>query len=141
MEIIIYTQTENSQCKKLQSDIMKTSDIQPIMAFDFKRLFNVLRNHLFGEVIIVFLISFEEELDFLISSKEQLFNSRHILILPNKEREFFSKSLPLYPRYIAYSNHDLNNVSLVLNKMVRNHMQYTKSLQIERSQHTAKNFN
>ena len=141
MEIIIYAQTENSQSKKLQSEIMKTSDIQPIIVFDFKSLFNVLRNHLSGEVIIVFLISFEEELDFLISSKKQLFNSRNILILPNKEKKFISKGLSLYPRYIAHPSHDLKDVSLVLNKMVQNHMQYTKRLRAERSQSTAKNFN
>lgn len=134
MEIIVYTQTDNSQNEKLQREIIRTLDIQPVMAFDFKSLFDTLRYRLSREIIIVFFISFEDELDFLVSNKNKLFNSRCIMILSDKSENLTSKVLSLSPRYIAHPNQNFKDISAVLNKMIQNNERQKKNLRAEESQ-------
>jgi hypothetical protein len=122
MEIIVYTQFDNVKKNKLQSEIYNATNLGPIMVFDFKILFKLLKQKISEEVIIVFLISSVDELDFLISNKEKLFHSRFILILLNDEEDLTSKGLSLYPRYIDI-RHAFKEVSAILDNMIRKNIQ------------------
>ncbi len=117
MEIIVYTQFDNVKKNELQSEIYNATNLGPIMVFNFKILFKLLKQKISEEVIIVFLISSVDELDFLISNKEKLFHSRFILILPNDEEDLTSKGLSLYPRYID-TRHSFKDVSAILDNMI-----------------------
>ena len=121
MEIIIYTQINNAHKDKLLKEISQIINLTPVMVFDFEILFNFLKSKRSGQVVIVFLISEIEELEFLISNKVNLFNSRIILILPDRDDNFVSKGLSLYPRFHSHVNYGFKDVSAVLNKMIQNH--------------------
>jgi hypothetical protein len=120
MDTIIYTKIENTKKEMLLKEVSKTSNIAPAMVFDFKGLFNLLRSKISGYVIIIFLISSMEELEYLDSKRDYLSTTRYIIILPDGEKKLVSKALSLYPRYLAYANEGFKDVSAVLNKMVQN---------------------
>ena len=45
-----------------------------------------------------------------------------ILILPDQDRAVLSHGLKLFPRYVAYENHGLSDLLLVVDKMKKNAM-------------------
>ena len=131
METIIYTQSENRQSQKLQNEILRTSSVQPVMVNDFEGLFKSLWHRISGEVIIVFLVSSENELDLLISNREKLLNSRYILILPSGADDLISKGLSLYPRYLSSTSDGFMDVAAVVRKLIENNIEYKKMLNAE----------
>ncbi len=120
MEIIIYTQKENPQRDNLIKRISQVLNLTYVMAFDFENLFLFVKSKLSDQVIIVFLISTVNELDFLISNRKHLFNSRYILILSSEEESMVSKALSLYPRHLAHTANGFKDVAAILDKMIRN---------------------
>jgi len=118
MKIIIYTQKDNTHKDDLFKKVSQVTDLTPVMVFDFEGLLSAMRSKIYGKVIIVFLISFERELELLISNRKWLSNTRHIIILPNNEKTLVSKALSLYPRYLSQSSHGFKDVCAVLNKMI-----------------------
>ncbi len=90
----------------------------PVIVFDFEALFTAMRSAIYGQVVIVFLISLKRELKGLESIRECLSNTRHIIILPNNDNILVSKALSLYPRYLSQSYHGFKDVCAVLNKMI-----------------------
>ncbi len=131
MEVIVYTNSENQNRKRLENEIAIISNLKPLVALDFNNLFDILRQKISGEVIIVFLITIEDELDFLISNRDKLFNSLYLIILPDRVENLVTKGLSLYPRYLADPNHKFRDVCAVLNKMIQNNREETKALQPE----------
>ncbi|MCF6248151.1 MAG: hypothetical protein L3J69_12435 [Desulfobacula sp.] len=119
MEIIIYTNIGNTQKDTLLKKFSKISNLTPVMVFDFKSLFHLLQSKISGQVIIVFLISSDKELEYLDSNRDYLSNTRYIIILPNNEKTMISKALSLYPRYLAHTNYEIKDVCAVLNKMIQ----------------------
>jgi hypothetical protein len=128
MEIIIYAHKENDQKDKLQKKISQVSNTTPAIAFDFEDLFNLMRSKISGYVIIVFLISSAKELEFLDSNRKYLTNTRYIIILPNGEDTLVFSALSLYPRYLAHTHHNFNDVSAVLGKMIQNYTREEKQI-------------
>ena len=121
MEIIIYSQIDNPQKDKLLREISQVKSLTHVMAFDFKDLFRLVKSKISDQVIIVFLISSAEELEFLISHKDRLFNSRYILILLNEEESIISKGFSLFPKYLTNADYEFTDVAAVLDKMIQNH--------------------
>ncbi|CCK82275.1 hypothetical protein [Desulfobacula toluolica] len=129
MDIIIYSDAGNTQKDKLEKEIYHVCNIMPVMVFDFKSFFNVIKSRLYGQYIVVFLIKSAEELEFLYSNKQKLFSSQYILILPNEDKQLIKKGLLLYPRYLAFACHGFKDMSAVLNKMIWNNTLKEKKLE------------
>ncbi|MFO7884212.1 MAG: hypothetical protein R6U68_05265 [Desulfobacteraceae bacterium] len=119
MEIIVFSNRDNSQRDLLLREISKVSDLRYRMTFDFDTLFDGVKG-MPPDGVVVILITFEEEIDFFISNRKRLFYSRCILILPDEEEILISKGCSLYPRYIAQTDDGFRDVAAVLNKMVDN---------------------
>ena len=119
MEVIVFSNRDNSLKTLLLEEISHVPDLKYRMIFDFDALFETAPFKL-SDVVMVFLISFEHELDLLISNKRRLFHSRVVLILPDAEKTMVSKGLSLRPRYMAQWSDRFKDVAAVLNKMVQN---------------------
>ena len=117
MEIIVFSNRDNSQKDLLLKEISQIPNLEYRMSFDFDTLFETVKWKA-SDVVIVFLISFEDELDFLIANKRRFFTSRFILILPDAEKTLVSKGLSLHPRYLAQTDYGFRDVAAVLDKMV-----------------------
>jgi hypothetical protein len=122
METIIYTNPDNAQKDCLLKEVSQVIPV-PIMVFDFKNLFGILKSKLSGQVLVAFNISDAQELEHLRSNKHYLFNTRYIIILPSREESLISKALSLYPRYLAHTDYRLKDVAAVLKKMNQNYDQ------------------
>ncbi len=120
MEILIYSRIENSQKDTFLKKISQVCNIMPVMVFEFKALFKLMKLRKRADQLIVFFISSHRELDFLDSNRGYLSNTRYIIILPNDEEAMVSRALSLYPRYLSYSHHNFEDVCAVLNKMTEN---------------------
>jgi hypothetical protein len=120
LEIIIYTQTENTQKNLLLKQISKIGQPVSVMIFDIEGLFQQLKSKVSGETILVFLISSEEELDALLENKTRFFNIRFIILLSEDHKDLVSKALAMQPRYLGYTTNDYTDVGNVLNKMIKN---------------------
>lgn len=120
MEIIIYTQTENTQKNLLLKQISKIGQPVSVMIFEIEDLFQQLKLKVSGETILVFLISSEEELDALLENKTRFFNIRFIILLSEDHKDWVSKALAMQPRYLGYKTNDYTDVGNVLNKMIKN---------------------
>lgn len=119
MEIIVFSNRDNNLKDVLVKGISQIPNLDYRMIFDFDTLLETVKFKT-SDVVIVFLISFEEELDFLITNKRRFFNSRFILILPDTAKTLVSKGLSLHPRYIAQTDYGFRDVAAVLEKMVNN---------------------
>ena len=120
MEVIIYSKNDNPQKDKLIREVSQISNLTYVMTFDFKNLFSLVKSKISNQIVIVFLISSSKELEYLISNREYLFNSRFILILLEEEESSVSKALSLSPRYLAHTGYGFKDVAAVIDKMIRN---------------------
>lgn len=68
--------------------------------------------------IVVLLANDHEDLLNLIAIKKLLLDYRTILILPDSEKVTISLGHKLYPRFLSYANSRINDVALVLDKMI-----------------------
>lgn len=119
MEIIIYSHGDNPQKDKLLKEVSQVSNLTYVMASDFKSLFSLVKSKISDQVVIVFLISLDKELEFLISNRMHLFNSRYIIILPNEEERIISIGFSLSPRYLAHTGYGFKDVAAVLENMIK----------------------
>jgi len=120
MEIIIYSDKDNLYKDTLIKEVSQVSNLTYVVAFDFERLFRLVKLKVSDQVVIVFLISSVKELTFLSSNRAHLFNSRYILILPNEEESLISMGFSLFPRYLAHTGYGFKDVAAVLEKMIKN---------------------
>ena len=121
MEVVIYAHPDNKKKEDLLKMIFHKVTSKSVMVFDFERLFELLRGKLSGQLIFVFLISNENEIEVLMASRSSFFNSRTIIILPDNQDDMTQKALSLQPSYIAYINYGFEDVCDVLNKIMGNH--------------------
>lgn len=119
MDLIIYSHPNHPEKQDLLKKISGTAASPPVMMFDLDGLFRQLRSRVSGRVIIVFLISFGEELDRLLADRSSLFNTRYIIVLPENREDLASKGLALQPRYLGYGRRDFPDVCDVLKKMIQ----------------------
>ena len=120
MQIIIYTDVNNSQNFILLKEISKIANSTSAVVFDFDSLFNLLKSKISDDVVIAFHISFLKELQYLDLNRVYLSNTRYIIILSNENEELTSIALSLHPRYLTYSNQGFHDVTAVLNKINQN---------------------
>lgn len=120
MEVIVFAHPDNAQKDVLLKQVSQITHSTPVMVSDFKGLVNALKFKITEQVIIVFLISSGKELITLGSKRSCLFNTQHIIILPDHGDEMASKALSLYPRYLTYMSNGFKDVGHVVNKMIQN---------------------
>ena len=119
MDVVIYTDPDNPEKDILLKQVSPMIPTAPVMVFSIKGLFQLLKYRVSGEIIVVFLISSEDELDTLARDRPNLFNTRHIIILPGHRDTMVSKALALEPRYLEFTTHGYVDIGNVLMKMIR----------------------
>lgn len=87
---------------------------------DFDNITTDFRTMCDTQNIFVFFLTSKTELDNLFCFKDSFADRSIIVILPNQEQEFLSKAMKLYPRFISYQQTYINDVPLVLQKMIEN---------------------
>jgi hypothetical protein len=85
--------------------------------FDLKER---LRRPVFDPTIAVLLASSNEDFQEILSMREQLENTRIVLIVPDTNPVTLSKGHMLRPRFMCDCNNDFIDVMAVLNTMIRN---------------------
>ena len=130
MGIIIYSDFENKHLQSLTLEIEKHLECSPVIVNEINHVFQERKEKVSSHPIFIFLISLEKELYHLASSKEKLFASPFIIILPNNSDGLVAKALQFQPRYIGFDSDDFKDVCLVIEKMMlkKNKMHETKCL-------------
>lgn len=119
MDVIIYADPDNPEKDVLLKQVSLMIPRAPVMVFSIRGLFTLLKSRVSGEIIVVFLISSEDELDTLARDRPNFFNTRHVIILTGHSDSMVSKALALEPRYLEFTNNGYTDIGNVLLKMIR----------------------
>ena len=119
MDVVIYAENIDRKTEALRGLVAGAIQGDPIEIDSLDALFLFLRSKVTGEVIIVFMIYSETELDRLLESKSRLFNTRFIIILLDEGDGMVTKALALHPRFLSFKSRDYTDVGRVLNKMMK----------------------
>ncbi len=77
-----------------------------------------------SNAVTVLLIAKRQELENMVQYADLLCDQKIILVLPDRAQETLSMGHALYPRFISYTDGDLQDVTSVLHKMItRNQLQ------------------
>ena len=71
-----------------------------------------------SNAVTVLLLSSRQELENIVQYADLLCDQKIILVLPDRARETLSMGHALYPRFISYTDGDLQDVTSVLQKMI-----------------------
>ena len=118
MEVVIYNKEGSSGPALLHGMVERVTGRRPVNAYSLDELFGILKSRVSGEMIIIFVIRAESELDALTVRKSKLLDSRIIIVLPEEEGDLTAKALTLHPRYMGYGNGGYADVGAVLSKML-----------------------
>jgi hypothetical protein len=120
MQLIVYTNQEDNSAMLLQNEISKMPSLHAKFIHNHENLIQSLRFHMVFQSIVVFQAAGQEDILFLESIKNLLFDARLILVLPNREKDTIKTGYSLYPRFITYTGSNYRDVTAVLNKMFTN---------------------
>lgn len=81
---------------------------------------NTLKDILFGRGIVLVVIRNKNELNGIYQMSERLKDHSIIVILAERIDEMSQHAIRLYPRYTTYIKDDYNDVSQVLERMIKN---------------------
>lgn len=119
MTVLLFKPIRNRISENLQRAVEEaTSEGRVEISISIQGLLKGVRQLSYGEGVAVLLVSSREDLDDVLSIKEQLRDVRIILILPDKEDETVSRGHTLYPRYLSYVDSGFEDVKAVLRKMI-----------------------
>ncbi len=96
---------------------MHDSNLEAVLFREHDNFIDAVRATVMTKKVVVFLAADRDELSFLLSIKELLFDSRLILILPGRNKESLRKGLSLFPHYHSYADGAFKDVAAVLKKM------------------------
>ena len=120
MALIYYTQNNNGIGERLQKAI---NAAVPEELTEVYRSLESLSQRLYQLTyklkIAVLLAASREELLGILSIRDLLDDIRIILILPDREKKTVSEGLRLYPRFFTYVDSNFNDVTGVLEKMMK----------------------
>lgn len=120
MKILYYGTKNNGAGKRLQKAIDPVVPMKEIEVYrDIKELGKRLRLSTSDISISVFCAENKIELFELLLIKELLLKLRIILILPDGDKQTITLAHTLYPRFLTYSDSSFEDVTAVLNKMIR----------------------
>ena len=119
MEVVIYNKENESGSAPLYGLVEEVTGRNPVKVCSLDGLFDVLKSRISGEIIIVFVVRAEDELDALQAQKSKLLDARIIIILPEEGCQFVEKAMALHPRYTGYGTGNYTDVGAVLSKMIK----------------------
>lgn len=89
------------------------------------KLYQRIRRSGIGHMVAVLIIADRGELEAILRYADLLTDQKVILVLPDKDQQTISMGHALYPRFIAYSDGELQDVGSVLHKMISPENSYT----------------
>jgi hypothetical protein len=126
MALIYYTQNNNGIGERLQKAINAAVPEELTEVYrSLESLSQRLCQLTYKLKIAVLLAASREELLGILSIRDLLDDIRIILILPDREKKTVSEGLRLYPRFFTYVDSNFNDVTGVLEKMMK-HMNINK---------------
>jgi hypothetical protein len=134
MKTVLYADDLTTLGETLKSIIQaQVSGIQVEDCNSIEHISQILRQPLNNVSVVVFLIASMEEL-VQINSMHTLFdNIRVILILPDRKKDTIALGLKLKTSFISYVDSDLQDVTSVLNQIIKSRCQHCCD---DRHQHT-----
>jgi len=82
-----------------------------------------------SNAVTVLLIASRQELENIVQYADLLCDQKIILVLPDRAQETLCMSHALYPRFIGYTDGDLQDVASVLHKLITRNQPQTQSVQ------------
>ena len=120
MALIYYSQNNNGIGERLQKAINAAIPEELTEVYgSLESLSQRLCQLTYKLKIAVLLAASREELLGILSIRDLLDDIRIILILPDREKKTVSEGLRLYPRFFTYVDSNFNDVTGVLEKMMK----------------------
>jgi hypothetical protein len=118
MTVIYYNPASSDCAERLQKILIAETkgDLEIYGSID--RFLNRLLQPDFDSKIAVVVICTPSEIYRICSLKKIINDVRVILILPDRSSETLSAAYRLHPRFIAYADSDLQDVALILRRMI-----------------------
>ena len=82
-----------------------------------------------SNAVTVLLIASRHELENIVQYADLLCDQKIILVLPDRAQDTLSMGHALYPRYISYTDSDLQDVTSVLRKLITRNQPQSVSIQ------------
>jgi hypothetical protein len=119
MSLILYAKDQDATGMGLQRVIESlVAEGQVTIYTDMEGLMRRLRKPRGDLQIAVLLASTGQDLDGLLSIGHVLWDLRIILVLPDREAETISKGHSLRPRFLTFSDGNIEDIGAVLRKML-----------------------
>jgi hypothetical protein len=120
--IIVYSKAMNGIGSKLQEVV---TNVLPGSCVDTYRTISGLSERLHKPAlnfpIVILLAMNKEDLEDIVAIQNLLFDSRIVLILPDREEDTMALGHTLRPRFVSYRDSSFKDVGAVLNKMINRH--------------------
>ncbi len=121
MNLLLYAKDQNGSGKQLQGaveTVVSKDDMEICRSFEvLSARLHQPRN---GLEIAVLLAADTADLANLVSLQDVLEDFRIILIVPDNERDTISQAHTLHPRFLTYTDSNVEDVAMVLVKMIEN---------------------
>lgn len=124
VSLIVYV--SYSHCNEKMWDFIRTQNWygQVEIIYTLEKLYERFSRHVASNAVAVLMISNRQELFHITKYADLLNNAKIVLILPDRAEETISMGHALYPRFISYTDGDLNDVTCVLHKMINRERQH-----------------
>lgn len=117
--IMVYSKAKNGIGAKLQKAVETVLPRATVETFhSISRLSERLQRPALNFPIVVLLAMNREDLEHIVAIQELLFDSRIVLVLPDKEDDTLALGHTLRPRFVSYHDSSFKDVGSVLNKMM-----------------------
>jgi hypothetical protein len=121
MALIVYsTKTEDAGERLLSVIGLLIPENKFEVCRSISELTQRLRQPVFNPTIAILLASTREELQDILSTRDLLWDTKIILIVPDMNRDTIAKGHTLRPRFVCDCNSDFVDVAAVLTLMIRN---------------------
>jgi hypothetical protein len=120
--IIVYSKAMNGIGSKLQEVV---ANVLPGSYVDTYQTISSLSERLHRPAlnfpIVILLAMNREDLENIVAIQNLLYDSRIVLILPDREEDTMALGHILRPRFVSYRDSSFKDVGAVLNKMINRH--------------------
>jgi hypothetical protein len=117
--IIVYSKAKNGIGSKLREVVETISPKAHVEAFHtISGLSERLHRPVLNFPIVILLAMNREDLENIVAIQKLFFDSRIVLILPDREEDTMALGHTLRPRFVSYRDSSFKDVGAVLNKMV-----------------------
>ena len=117
MEVLIFANPKDASKERFFVEISKVPKLSPKFVLEHESLANILMENITDRKVLVFLAYDQEDLSLAISLKDNLIDTRVIMVLPDSQRETIRKGLSIGPSFITDTSDDFKDVIAVLEKI------------------------